>query len=1291
MRLCARASLVILSLAGLVAHPAALRQPSVQAARGGFADPGETPEWENPAIVGVNKQTPHATVIPYPDAASAASRDLSRTPWYRVLNGRWKIRWAPTIDARPPGFHQRGYDDSSWATIPVPSNVELHGYGVPIYVNHGYAWGEPDPPRVPRDKNSVASYRTWFEVPPSWQGRRVLVTFKGVSSAFYLWVNGTKVGYSEDSRTPAEFDLTDVVKPGRNLLAAEVYRYSDGAYLECQDFWRLSGIFRDVVLWSPTAVHIGDVRVVTDLDSAHLDADLRVSITVRNASNRHTKSLVRATLLDPDGATVVSRLEGTTALDPGSTGTVEIRQAVSGPRLWSAEQPHLYTLLLTLFDEQGAVLGVVPTRIGFREVETRDGRLLVNGQPIIVRGVNRHEHDPDTGQYVTRESMVRDIVLMKRHNFNLVRTAHYPNVEEWYDLCDEFGLYLISEANIESHGMGYRPERTLGNNPAWLEPHVDRTRRMVETLKNHPSIIVWSLGNEAGDGVNFEATSAWVHASEPTRPVHYERAGDRKHVDMVTPMYSSPEELEAEMAKVDSRPIILCEYAHAMGNSSGDLAAYWRLFKAGGRAQGGSIWDWVDQGLRTKVPPRFEVRDRSRFGLVGRFVGSIDARGGPEGYVTLPDADHLNLTSAMTLEARVVPVRHVKGAAYRDTTQQSPFISKGLAGYELKQFDEEIHFRFTPDNAHEPIVVRTPVTGDWYGTPHHLVGTYDGREAVLYVDGVAAARVAHAGGVRPGHYPVNIRRNPDRLDWRSPGKVDEARIYHRALTAREIRQADARDDQGLVLWLSMRDVRQVEREGRSSSFLAYGGDFGPLSTPSDENFLMNGLVSADRTPHPALAEVKWLQQYTEVTPVDLARGVVAIRNWYNFTSLSDAMRGTWTLRADHRVLQAGELPPLDVAPGTTARMVVPFTSFVPEPGVEYWLDLSFRLTHATPWAEAGYELASDSFVMPFGAPPIGGSTPVLPTVEATDGTQAVTLTAGDTVVVVDKVSGLVDSIHYRGGELLARPMVPSFWRAPVDNDRGASFPVESALWRDAHRRFAPRTVRLDRPATDTARVVVDGVLEGLGPRYSLAYTLRGSGELQVEVSYDAGLVRLPELPRFGLRAWLAPGFETLEWYGPGPHETYPDRSHGRIDVHRSTVSAQYFEYSQPQETGNKVDVRWAVLSRPDGVGLLVLGAPLVGVNALHYAVEDMDQANHRFELTPLAETVLHVDLTQRGVGGDDSWGALPRRPFRLEGSSLQYRFRLRPFDSRAEDPMALSRVHQGTRLATAPPRFPRRP
>lgn len=547
-------------------------------------------EWNDLSVLQINREEPRATMMVYPDVQSALSYDRTNSEWFSSLNGSWKFHWTKSPSTRPVEFYRPDYDSSNWDRIEVPSNWELQGHGLPWYTNVPYPF-KKDPPNAPTEWNPVGSYLREFELPENWAGRQTYLVFDGVQSAFYLWINGKKVGYSQGSRTPAEFNITDYLKPGNNHIAAEVYRWCDGSYLEDQDFWRLSGIYRDVYLWSTPKSHIRDFTVVTDLDDNYEHAELTIEMDIEGAY-----SSVSLELIDPKGRSVLN----SEVTHPNS----KFAQHITAPQKWTPESPALYTALLSLKDAQGNTLEVIPQRIGFREAAILNKRFCINGVPILIKGVNRHEHHADTGHTIDRASMIRDIQLLKENNFNAVRTAHYPNMPMWYDLCDEYGILLWDEANIESHGMGYKAA-SLAKKPEWGPAHLDRIQRMVERDKNHPSIITWSMGNEAGDGVNMTACYQWIKANDPTRPVHYERTLMGPNADIVNAMYNSSSKVRRYAETDAARPYILCEYQHAMGNSNGGAKEYWDLFYEDNLAQGGFVWDWMDQGLRVEVPAEF--------------------------------------------------------------------------------------------------------------------------------------------------------------------------------------------------------------------------------------------------------------------------------------------------------------------------------------------------------------------------------------------------------------------------------------------------------------------------------------------------------------------------------------------------------------------------------------------------------------------------------------------------------------------------------------------------------------
>jgi beta-galactosidase len=616
----------------------------------------QVPEWENPGVFDVGTEPPHASFIPCPDPETAAAFDPSLSPAVLSLDGTWKFRWCRNPFEVPAGFEAEAFDASAWDDLPVPSNWQVFG------ANHGRSYDPPvfsnirhpfpaDPPRVPHGDNPTGLYRREFELPAAWAGGRVFLHFAGVQSAMALWVNGRKAGYSEDAFTPAEFDVTPFVKPGRNVIAAEVLHISDGSYLEDQDYWRLSGIFREVFLSARSGVFLRDAAVRTDLDSLYRDADLSVTAVLANRSGRkaglHT---VVATLRDGRGAPVFVKRMTVRALAAGAEAALTLTQRVADPLKWTAETPNLYTLTLQVMDPALRPLEAAALRVGFREVEIRRGLLLVNGRPVKFRGVNRHEFDPDHGRVVSAERMLEDVRLMKRHNVNAVRTSHYPNRPQWLDLCDRYGLYVIGEANVESHEL-WEKGRLIGEWPEWRAAFTARGIDMVGRDRNHPSVVMWSMGNETGWGANFDSMYAAMKRLDPTRPVHYESktpayASVPSRYDVISTMYPSVDEILRLMRADTTRPVVICEYAHAMGNSTGNLYKYWDAFNAHPRLQGAFVWDWVDQALRQKAPDG---------GVWWNFLNAVDGANAGDGLV---NADRTPQPELLTVK------KHYQNAAF---------------------------------------------------------------------------------------------------------------------------------------------------------------------------------------------------------------------------------------------------------------------------------------------------------------------------------------------------------------------------------------------------------------------------------------------------------------------------------------------------------------------------------------------------------------------------------------------------------------------------------------------------
>ncbi len=1068
------------------------------------------PAWADPLRQSEGTLAPYATMAVFPDAESAKAVDFDKSPYYRTLSGDWKFSWVDNPAKRPADFFKTDFDDSAWKTIPVPANVELEGYGRPIYTNVQYPFGNPTPPTIPGDYNPVSSYRRTFTVPEGWDGREVFLSFEGVNSFFEVWVNGVKAGFSKDSRTRATFDVTKLLKKGENLVAVQVFRWNDGSYLEDQDFWRLSGIFRDVSLWSAPKVRLADFFVTTDLTGDFSHATLKVAAKIADDSGSAAKVFLSGTLLDAAGKVVAEFPVLPVNAAPGAETAAAMETPVERPALWNAETPNLYTLLLSLKDESGKTLECVPWRVGFRKVEIKDGQLLVNGQAILIKGVNRHEWDPDSGQVMTMERMRSDIVLMKQNNINAVRTCHYPNDPRFYDLCDAYGIYIVDEADIECHGC-----TQLSSDPAWSAAYLFRTKRMVERDKNHACVIVWSLGNESGMGQNLRADYAWIKGRDATRPVQYEGDRSTSISDIVCPMYADPQFLVNYASLPRTKPLIQCEYAHAMGNSTGDLAAYWTPIYGGAPyLQGGFIWDFVDQGLSCPVPPE--------------------------------------------------------------------------------------------------------------------------------------------------------------------GK-----------------------------WVEAENPKEVPYDPARGTFFAYGGTFGPKGTPSDGDFCCNGLVGADRVPHPGLAEMKKIYQPIQMRAAEgstLAKYRVELANWNRFTDPADTLVARWKVLENGHVLREGGCNLPHIAPGKTDVLEIGtnLTEADLKTGAEYIFDLSLVLKNAAPYAKAGHEVAWEQFSMS-GAPEIApaGDFDTKGGLSLGETPDAFTVSGGGFAVAVDRGTGFLASIKSGDKELLAGPLGPDFWRAPTDNDRGSRMadaspapnpwnPGGMGVWREARKHWKATSVAAEKLPDGGVRVIVQGEIETPPCRLTLVWTISPDGTIDVAQSFlpsEHGVA--PELPRFGMKGTLAKGFTHLAWYGKGPQETYWDRQNARLGLYRGEVKDQYCKgYVMPQESGNKEGVRWMDVTDDSGAGLRIVGEPTVSVNALPYEDDDLfcdsQMANfYPWQLAERGTTTLHIDLHQRGVAGDQSWGALPHAQYRLDAAPLFFRYRLEILREKSVAEKAAAQAWASGRVASA--------
>lgn len=1021
----------------------------------------QTPEWENPEIFGINKEAARATFLPYPDEQRAIADNYGASPYYLSLNGTWKFNWHKKPADKPEGFYRENYDVSKWNNIRVPGNWELQGFGVPIYSNIAYPHPK-NPPYISHNDNPVGCYVRDFNLPKEWDGRRVYLHFESGLSAMYVWINGKYVGYSQVTKNPAEFDITEFVKQGKNIVAVEGYRWSDGSYLENQDFWRLSGFDRGIYLYSTDHIRIRDFFVKSDLDNSYKNGLFSLDVEISNKLNRSANVQLAVKLIDKNGKTVFSQ-KNALNLSPNAETQTSFNQKIALPYLWSNETPNLYTLVLTVLNEKGQIIETTSCKTGFRKIEIKNAQLLVNGKPVLVRGVNLHEHDPDNGHVVSEEIMRKDIALMKQHNINAVRTSHYPQSTLWYKLCDEYGLYLVSEANIESHEMGaewqgwFDKEQHPAYRAEWAAAHKDRATRMLERDKNHPSIIIWSMGNECGNGPVFYDIYKWLKERD-TRPVQFEQAGENSNTDIVCRMYPRMEDMKKYADRTDvTRPYIMCEYAHAMGNGTGNFQEYFDIIATSPHMQGGFVWEWLNHVIK------------------------------------------------------------------------------------------------------------------------------------------------------------------------------------------------ATDDSGRDYW-------------------AYGGDIGGYQYKHDQNYCADGLVGADRKPHPGLNEVKKVYQDILFTAKDIANGTITVESRFHYTNLSQ-FDFKWELLQNGKVIKTGNIP-ITQAPLTKkdVKIALPNLKTAEYSGEnEFFLNIYAYTKTASEMLPAKYEIAREQFALPHNKTIESNVSSSQITVNE-DKSKIIVTTANNAQnvqMVFSKIDGTLTDYSVNGKHLLEKGPQPDFWRAPTDNDYGNRMPEVCSIWKMAGQNKTLQA--FDVKKTEYyVEISVQYMLDDVQSLYTIVYNADRTGKLGVKVSWTAGRDKLPELPRFGMMMQLAAEFNNFTYYGRGPWENYSDRKTSSfIGIYSSTVAEQQFNYIRPQENGNKTDVRWLTLTNKDGVGIKIKGLQPLSVKVAHNTSYDLDfgvvkKNSHPSDITPRKEVFLNVDYLQRGVAGDDSWGALPHEPYRLTKKSYQYEYEISP-------------------------------
>lgn len=1204
----------------------------------------------NPSFTGESQEPVHVPMVVFNDTEDALSGEWNRSPWYRSLDGKWKFSWAKSPSDAPAGFYEQGFDHAGWDEITVPGTWQMQGYGYSLYRNIPLEFSPYDPPNVPLDFNPTGSYIRTFEIPDEWDGRKVFLHFEGVKTFFQLWVNGTYSGSNKGAMTPAEFDITDKLKSGTNTLAVRVVRWADATYLENQDMWKFHGIYRSVYLWSSPDVHIRDFFVTTFFDDNFSDAILNIEADVKNYSPGRKQDIqIEAELYDREGSMVSSFSGRVASLDSEATEKVTLAQTIAAPRQWSAEKPYLYTLLLKLNDASGNIIEILQHKVGFRQVDIIEGVMHVNGTPVKLKGVNRHEHSPYKGRTMNMKVVEEEIRLMKQLNINSVRTAHYPNTPAFYRLTDKYGIYVCDEVNAECH----QGENWLPNVRGWENALVDRMEKFVIRDRNHPSVIIWSTGNECGLAPAHWEMAARTKELDPTRLIMHQSNnpnGDAPFADILGTRYPHPN-LLAAIADTTQRPVIMGEYSHAMGNALGHFDEYWDLIHSNPRLQGGYIWDWMDQGVLFDL---ITTPDRSMYShqaaLMGRpeivagrdrLAGRAVGLSGLDDFIELTPTPEQDMRRQVTLETWIYP---------RGYVNQNNLMGKGHA-IDLAQVSvNRLEFSVRTDQRN---VLEAELPADWNFNWHHLAATYDGAEMAIFIDGRKVASTEVSGPIARDRAPFTIGKNQmiNNEAWAgyiSTSVFDDVRIHNIAREPSLLgwTQKNAPLDENLILWLTF------EETDTTGSFYSYG------STPMSGSGSMNGIIAYNRIPEPEAWQAKRSHQPVQFESLHIPSGRFRIHNRHHFTDMNE-LETTWQINRNGTEVQTGVIN-ADIPPGEYADILIPFK--MPDDLEDHYYDLfiSTRLRESSTWAETGYEVAFGEFSIT-GNKISGNPGPDMGIRFAGLAQEQKQLTplqvVRDNIILSIKgdrfeysfsqETGTLKKIVYRGTEMLLGGPYLNTARTPVMNEVSTWGVAEfEQIYRWGLDSLVHELKNSEIMEISDGKMVLIYEITSYSPvrrdirfdsRY--LYTIHPDGMIRLDHTFTPG-VELPGYPpahidwlqKIGLSFTMSPDIMSLEWFGKGPFETYPDRKTGaKSGIYKSDIDDIELPYIIPQDFDNRTDVRWGKITDVWGRGLAFWGDHLMNVAVNPYT--NLQNAWYPYQLERAETPVLNIDHMVTGVGG----------------------------------------------------------
>lgn len=1178
------------------------------------------------------------------------------------LNGPWRFFFANTPEEVPQQFFQTNFKDSKWATIIVPSNWEMQGYGDPQFRNVPAPF-KANPPQVPREYNPTGAYRKSFNLPSKWQGRQVFLRMEKTQSGSFVWLNGKQVGYNEGGQEPAEYDVTNYLRPGKNVLAVCVLKYCDGYYLEGQDYWRLAGICDDVTLYATPTTRLLDWFVTTDLDDQYRDATMNLTVDVKKYVDAAATFAVRATLADKNGNRVKQLTSERFTINGKGKESVKLSALINNPDKWTCETPNLYSLKLELLDQQGTVMQTIESKMGFKETEIRHQTFFLNGQPIKVNATNTHMQHPELGHAMNEQTIRRDMEILKQHNFNAVRTSHYPPVNRYLELADEYGLYIIDETGDEAHATEF-----VSNDQRFREMYLERVQKMVLRDRNHPCVLFWSAGNESGEGPLITEVVKEGKRLDPTRYFMYGgNAYAHPAEDIIGPRYPTPYELEMNTAMVpeeqDPRPSFMDEYLSVAGNAGGGMDEFWAAIRRHPRLMGGALWDFVSPGITDHIRP---LKDSSPYDTPVHLMGNAKVQkgvlllNGHDEWVEVYRSNNVELSSK-----ELTICFDVKPGKLSGMLEGAPYVTKGNTQFGVVQRgNEKLQFYLHSGVKH---TLDVDLPADWEGKWHHVMAAWNGKEMRLYIDGQLRGSEQTApqeqggqrrGGQRGGGgergilsnfpYPINIGRiaGNHAIDpmttYTADAEMDNVAIFSRCFdNAEGLRPEDA------VLYLTF------ESSGDTGTFYTIGG-----------NMRTYGSIWPDRTVQPEMKQMKWTTQPVSIRLLNAETGEAEVTNRLFFTDLSQ-YASHWTLMADGDVIEEGDIQ-FATAPQQSQVVRIPYHKPVIVPGKEYRVTITSKLKKDEVWAKAGHEVAWDQLELKAWNLPAPTAQLSANSVKAQEDEQQIKISGEGFCYVISKQTGDLEQIEVAGMPVLKAPMTFNLWRAPIANefDSWDAFRVNggyaegygnqvATLWYSKgvqQLRVRPSEVRLRRNEHETMVTVSQLVQVGASSYGQLDLYISGVQLAGFTLDYtyhfyDDGTVcienhlspqgRLPELlPRIGFTTSVANDFDHITWYGRGPEENYPDRKTGyQVGVWTKTVKDMYEPYLFPQDHALRTDNRYVQLLDKEGRGVQISMNEHFNFNAYPFSTDNLTKSQFTYQLQPQQDRyTFNIDYATTGVG-----------------------------------------------------------